>query len=575
MDAHKVKIPDIVNNSTLIEVPFFQRAYVWKEDLWERFLDDMAFVVQYNRPHFLGTLILKDASVPQQNTSYATRLVLVDGQQRLTTFLIFLKVLCLKMNQPGIFDTNFRLITTRELSLQHGKNDSEAFKCVMDQTNAVPIIDNRSSSPIVQAFNYFASHLQMSTLNDYMTVISNVQFVRIDLGPTDDEQQIFDSLNSLGVRLTTSELLKNYFFSRNNITAYQNIWESVFEANESAKAYWDTEIEAGRVKRPLIDIFFDAYFQQFIQKKKYNISVDDKLIYARTDQLANSYQSFVNTYCGGNKNTILDTLKDYATLFQQTFKSDFCNTTIPSDFGIERLNIVIFGLKTTTLIPYVLYLAKNISNLAILNEMYGILESYVMRRIVTRASTTNYTKLFLSFIANEILTPQDLRDRLQVLGGTNSSIPDDTELRDGFEHSKLMNLYSKGVLYLIESHIRPAQSAVVLHGFNNYSLEHLMPKKWRNNWPACPTPLDAEKRDSILLTLGNLAIIPQSLNASIRDSDWSTKKAGKGQEKPGLTLCASGLSTLQDALTKTDWNEIEIQARALWLYKQAQSLWKL
>ena len=83
MDAHKAKIPDIVNNSTLIEVPFFQRAYVWKEDLWERFLDDMAFVVQYNRPHFLGTLILKDASVPQQNTSYATRLVLVDGQQRL------------------------------------------------------------------------------------------------------------------------------------------------------------------------------------------------------------------------------------------------------------------------------------------------------------------------------------------------------------------------------------------------------------------------------------------------------------------------------------------------------------
>ena len=52
----------------------------------------------------------------------------------------------------------------------------------------------------------------MSTLNDYMTVISNVQFVRIDLGPTDDEQQIFDSLNSLGVRLTTSELFKELLF---------------------------------------------------------------------------------------------------------------------------------------------------------------------------------------------------------------------------------------------------------------------------------------------------------------------------------------------------------------------------
>lgn len=575
MNAHKATITSIFDGTTLIEIPFFQRSYVWDKYLWERFLNDMEFTVKTKSPHFLGTLIFKDNGTPKSSEPYSTQLLLIDGQQRLTTYLIFLKVLCLKLGQSLTFDSHYRFPDTNDLSLQHGKNDRPAFEKVMGMTAPVSITDDFSKSRVVQAFNYFASHLQMSTLNDYMTVISNVQFVRIDLGPTDDEQQIFDSLNSLGVRLTTSELLKNYFFSRNNITAYQNIWESVFEANESAKAYWDTEIEAGRVKRPLIDIFFDAYFQQFIQKKKYNISVDDKLIYARTDQLANSYQSFVNTYCGGNKNTILDTLKDYATLFQQTFKSDFCSTTIPSDFGIERLNIVIFGLKTTTLIPYVLYLAKNISNLAILNEMYGILESYIMRRIVTRASTTNYTKLFLSFIANEILTPQDLRDRLQVLGGTNSSIPDDTELRDGFEHSKLMNLYSKGVLYLIESHIRPAQSAVVLHGFNNYSLEHLMPKKWRNNWPACPTPLDAEKRDSILLTLGNLAIIPQSLNASIRDSDWSTKKAGKGQEKPGLTLCASGLSTLQDALTKTDWNEIEIQARALWLYKQAQSLWKL
>ena len=298
------------------------------------------------------------------------------------------------------------------------------------------------------------------------------------------------------------------------------------------------------------------------------------MIYARTDRLSNSYQSFVDNYCGGSKQIILSSLGEYAELFRKTFQPDICDTTIPSTFGIERLNVVIFGLKTTTLIPYVLYLAKNISDTTALNKMYGILESYVMRRIVTHATSKNYNNLFLSLIANEILDADDLRTRLQAASGTNSYIPTDTELQDGFEHSKLMNLYSKGVLYLIESHIRPAQSAVVLHGFNNYSLEHLMPKKWRNNWPACSTPLAAEKRDSILLTLGNLAIIPQSLNASIRDSDWSTKKAGKGQEKPGLTLCASGLSTLQDSLTKTDWNESEIQTRALWLYKQAQSLWK-
>lgn len=49
---------------------------------------------------------------------------------------------------------------------------------------------------------------------------------------------------------------------------------------------------------------------------------------------------------------------------------------------------------------------------------------------------------------------------------------------------------------------------------------------------ACATEDDAKKRDSLLLTLGNLAIIPQALNASIRDAAWNVKKAGKGQNKP-------------------------------------------
>ena len=44
MDAHKALITDIFNNSTLVEVPFFQRSYVWKEDLWSRLLEDMEYV---------------------------------------------------------------------------------------------------------------------------------------------------------------------------------------------------------------------------------------------------------------------------------------------------------------------------------------------------------------------------------------------------------------------------------------------------------------------------------------------------------------------------------------------------
>ena len=73
-----------------------------------------------------------------------------------------------------------------------------------------------------------------------------------------------------------------------------------------------------------------------------------------------------------------------------------------------------------------------------------------------------------------------------------------------------------------------------------------MPKKWRNKWGALDDEA-ATRRDRKLLTLGNLAIITHSLNASIRDADWTTKKQGKGY-KDGLALCAAGLATMAGAL---------------------------
>lgn len=85
----------------------------------------------------------------------------------------------------------------------------------------------------------------------------------------EDEQQIFDSINSLGVNLTTAELLKNYFFGPNTIQEYESKWVSVFEKDNDTKAYWDTEMETGRLRRTMMDIFFDSYFQIFVQDKKY------------------------------------------------------------------------------------------------------------------------------------------------------------------------------------------------------------------------------------------------------------------------------------------------------------------
>lgn len=572
MDAHKALITNIFNGATLIEIPFFQRTYVWKEDLWQRLNEDMEFVVKTGKPHFFGSIILKEGSKPQHGDKFTQHWIVVDGQQRLTTFIIFLKVLCLKLNQT-IFDFQFRIVG-KKIALQHGRNDVDAFEKVVSMKSAIEIVDSSSKSRVIDAYNYFLQHIDENKL-DIMTIMMNTQFVRIDLDANEDEQQIFDTINSLGVNLTTSELLKNYFFSRNTINEYEAKWVSAFEKDDDTKAYWDKEIETGRVKRAMIDIFFDAYFQIFIQDKKYNISNEDKLMYSRVDHLAQSYQHFIKTYCNGDKNVVTGQLKDYACCFMQTFSPEQCQRSVPASYGIERINIVIFGLKNTTLIPYVLFVAKNVYEQEERDKIYGILESYIMRRIVARAMPKNYNNFFTSLILNRVLTADALLERLRNANDATTYIPNDAELLDGFKSTKLVNLQSKGVLYLIESGIQPASVAMALFGFDNYSLEHLMPKKWRNNWPACGSEEEARKRDSVLLTLGNLAIITQSLNASIRDAEWETKKNGKGSGKPGLLKCASGLQTLQDVLAKDTWTESEIFTRAEWLYEKAKVLWQL
>ena len=573
MKAGEILINGIFNGSRLLEIPFYQRAYVWDDDQWDRFLADMEFVTKTKKPYFLGSIIFKSGKTPNTWDHFSDCKIVIDGQQRLTTLMIFFKVLCLKKNENRLFERDFRL-EDDTIVLQHGRNDIAAFDVVMRQEKLEEIPNTVPASQIISAFNYFLKKIDPDKL-DRNIIKQNVQFVCIDLLDGEDEQQVFDTINSLGVRLTTAELLKNYFYNKDNVQEYEKNWVAIFERDSETRLYWEQELETGRIKRSLIDIFFDAYFQIFLQDKQYNITAEDKIVYSRVDHLAKSYQDFIDHYCNGDKSVVLGQMAEYAKCFAETFRPEYCNMGLPAAPGIERMNVIMFGLKNTTLIPYILYVAKNVENQNELRKIYGILESYIMKRMIVHAPTKNYNNLFTSLILNGVLDAEALKERLNKGNDATTFVPSDDDLLNGFKTAKLVNLQTRGILYLLEAGIRSAKSSTALLGFNNYSLEHMMPKKWRNNWPECETDALARQRDSVLLTLGNLAIIPQSLNASIRDSSWENKKAGKGVNNPGLSVCAAGLSAIHDALQQDVWDEEKIVLRAEWLFEQARSLWDL
>ncbi|WP_251157864.1 DUF262 domain-containing protein [Caniella muris] len=586
MEAKEALLPDdIFKTGRLLEVPFYQRSYVWGEDEWARLLDDLKNMCEAREPYFLGSVILKKTiDCGPGNDDFASKAIVVDGQQRLTTMQLLLKVIALKTGNES-FDSRFYFqretqhSLTKRLYFLHNRNDRADFERAMAAETASPL---DGDSNVIKAFNYFVENIDEDRAwsMNYMDLMQFTQFVLITLSEQDDEQQIFDTINSLGMRLTTAELLKNYFFSRENIETYKTHWEDVFERDDETKAYWDQTITTGRLRRSMIDLFFSAFLQLEADKKD-DVSEDERRSYEKSERLFQSYRQFIMNHCDGDPSSLIDALKANAETFRGLFDPSARGRMVGPVPGMDRMNVVIFGLQNSTLIPYVLYLREHIADDALFDEMLGILEAYVMRRMVLRADTKNYNRFFSSLIREGVVAPDALRERLSRESESTTDLPSLDKVDAAFRsEGRLNHLQARGILYLLEASLRDDKDCTQLLGFDSYSLEHLMPRKWEEQWPFDGDEQAKRERNDTLKTLGNLAIITQGLNSSVSNAPWDVKKKGREAQgrtraKPGLESSAAGLRTMERPLAAEVWDETAIAERAEELAAVANEVWAI
>ena len=581
MKANPQIITQFINFNEKLYIPFFQRAYVWQQEQWERLISDMKFVTRTRKPYFMGSVILKEERNQQDQIIGHT---IIDGQQRLTTLAIFYKVFCLITNQIMWFNQVFRRLDG-SLVIDHNYNTKKDFERILNLTTLedIPVLSN--SSNVIKAYNFFKNEIsdaisdKNNEILDLNTLPNLLTFVVVNLDTNEDEQQIFDTINSLGVTLTTGELLKNYFYNKSSVSLYETTWKPVFESDAECLAYWNKEYSTGRAKRNNLEVFFYSFLQIKLQDSQLKVSAEDKVYFGRYENLFNNYKNFINKYNVDRLNLVSEIL-EYAKIYRENLdfnKIDKDNgDETPSEYGIERINTIIYGMEVNTVIPYILFILKNVKNTVEKNAIFRKIESYLMRRYVCQASNKNYNRLFSeNLIGNDILSANELDIYLNSFRGGQQStmaIPTNNEVIEAFKICKLYNRQATCILYLLESALRDTnRMGTNLKPLEGYTLEHLMPKKWRNNWQY-PTSNTEEERDRILLTMGNLAIIPQPLNSSIRDSNWVTKLNGK-KDKTGLSVNAAGLLTMQKVLDKVDWDENTIIDRAGDLAKLALQIW--
>lgn len=223
-----------MKNESMIEIPFFQRAYVWGQDEWQQLYDDLLDSFNTKKEHFLGSIILKQLPTQAGEGSHRS---LIDGQQRLTTFSILIKSLYDNLPDDEKPDYNEYLfgkpIKDKKPKLKHSKINANAFNEVLKATNSA--IENKNDK-ILECYKHFCSAIKnLDNFKEFMDFILDSQlWVVINLGQDEDEQKIFDSINSTGVKLTATDIIKNALFDKvikltiNYETLYKDYWESVF-----------------------------------------------------------------------------------------------------------------------------------------------------------------------------------------------------------------------------------------------------------------------------------------------------------------------------------------------------------
>lgn len=579
LSANKEKLHSFFQGTNQYQIPFFQRSYVWKKDNWEELWDNIleekqALTAGEDSEHFIGTIIIKQKL---SETLGINPFDLIDGQQRLTTICVLLKAIQDSLQN----DANKNFISSllifvdangkQHIRLSHSKIDTKYFTEILlskDENKGLTFDEYKDDvadklNNIQKCYVYFKSKTKNSDQTELMAitniVLQKLPVIHMALSKEDDVQQIFDTINSLGIKLTTGELLKNYLFASKKVEPYYNpYWETVFEEDEDDVKFWNDNKTAGRIPRTVIELFLHSFLTIKTEKL------------SKLESLFKEYKAYLKDATDNDKIAFAKELKEYAEIYRN-FPSDINLKEFAFVDYEKRFFYLIDKLDINTVMPLVLYIYKNISDINERRNIIETLESYLVRRTACRLTTKNYNNLFVSIMGemrkNKVTTQTAFKQILLGYKDDTNVMPTDIQFETAFSSSHIINKYAEGILFCVTLYLNSHKymDNNMLNN-DNLSLEHIMPKKWRNHWNN-PKVTDEATRDHKLLTLGNLTVVKGQLNSSMRDAAWDKKQKSLQQ--------FSTFKITTDYTNTATWEETNITNRATDLLTYAKAIWKV
>jgi hypothetical protein len=541
MKAGPVEIGTLLQNRNRYCVPIYQRHYVWeKSKQWEPFWQDIRTKAverlagrERRFSHFMGAVVLESRAKP--SVKQVPSFQVVDGQQRLTTFLLFLTAARHYAQSIGhessaaniqryILNSDPHLMETPEIEIFKvwpTQADRVLFLDVVSSENRDAIrakysdywykkrdrdqIQEYSNVPkVLGAYGYFYDRIRHSvqttdlhaditdidedSVEDefpkelkldaiWQSLLEEFKVVEIVLDEGDDAQVIFETLNDRGEPLLAADLVRNNIFQRADARneraeeLFAKYWKS-FE-----DPFWFELEKQGRYKKQRVEFFLANFIAGMIAGE------------VGISKLFSEYKAFLRPPKGGTAPRYatvaeeIQNLETYGRIYRELIER---SPTSPFGGFSKRLQL----WDVTTANPLILRLwAHNDIPQEDKISALNFLLALIVRRAVCELTTKNYNNLFLSCISGLDRDGWSLGSLYShFLGQTAESarFPSNDEFTNALVNKPVYKTLgpTKTRALLIELERAKYGKLQEVAGIrDDLTVEHIMPSSWYRHWP--------------------------------------------------------------------------------------------
>jgi uncharacterized protein with ParB-like and HNH nuclease domain/predicted transport protein len=555
LKASEAKLLDLLKKSPQFVIPIYQRTYSWTEKECQQLWDDVvrAGSDEAVSVHFVGSIVYIEEGL--FHIVHQPPLLVIDGQQRLTTVSLLIEALARALGESEPVDG----FTSRKLRNYFLVNPEESgeryFKLLLSQTDRESLkgIVEDSQQPaeqsvrITQNFAFFEAQLAASSgdLEAVCKGLAKLFVVDISLSRDyDNPQLIFESMNSTGRELSQADLIRNFVLmdlDRDLQTRLYGLYWRPMEVEFGQEAYGTQ---------------FDSFMRHYLTMKTGDIPRINEVYeafkaHARSPEVAQ----------GGIESIVRDV---------REFAGFFCAMALGAEANVD-LNLAfrdLRELKVDVAYPFLLELYHDyVEEMLTDDEFHAavrLVEAYVFRRAICNIPTNSLNKTFATL--TKALKKDRYLESIQAnLLGLQSwrRFPNSEEFRREMRIRDLYNFRSRSYwLRRMENHRRKERVPV-----DEYTIEHILPQNENLSEP-WRTALGADwqrVQQTWLHTLGNLTLT--GYNSEYSDKPFAEKRDMKGGFRDSPLRLNAGLGQVDE------WTESAIEDRADRLARQALDVW--